>query len=100
MKQINRSNVTKLRVAWTYPTGDGARYIFNPVEIRGVDYLLAKNSSIVALDAAEEELGELLGGRLTPLEQVEMGGQPLEGEIVVHRGRAGYSHAKLSGCST
>ena len=28
-----------------------ARYIFNPVEIRGVVYVLAKNSSIVALDA-------------------------------------------------
>ena len=52
LKQINRSNVTRLRVAWTYPTGDGARYLFNPVEIRGVVYVLAKNNSIVALDAA------------------------------------------------
>ncbi len=52
LKQIDRSNVSRLRVAWTYPTEDGARYLFNPLEAHGVLYVLAKRNSIVALDAA------------------------------------------------
>src|SRR5436190_23510231 len=50
--QINRSNVSTLQIAWTYPTGDGNPYLFNPVVVDGVMYVLARNNSIVALDAA------------------------------------------------
>lgn len=39
-------------MAWSYPTGDTNKYAFNPLEVDGVVYVLAKNSSIVALDAA------------------------------------------------
>ena len=52
LKQIDRSNVSRLQVAWTYPTGDGRKYFFNPLVVDGVMYVLAKNNSIVALDAA------------------------------------------------
>ena len=52
LKQINRENVTRLEVAWTYPTGDGRKYFFNPLVADGVMYVLAKNNSIVALDAS------------------------------------------------
>ncbi len=52
LSQINRSNVNELRIAWTYPTGDGRKYLFNPLVVDGVMYVLAKNNSIVALDAA------------------------------------------------
>lgn len=52
LQQINRSNVNKLQVAWTYPTGDNKRYFFNPIAIDGILYVLARNNSIVALDAA------------------------------------------------
>ena len=52
LKQINKTNVTQLQVAWTYPTGDKNSYWFNPVIVDGVMYVLAKNNSIVALDAA------------------------------------------------
>jgi len=51
LKQINRSNVGKLQVAWKYPTGDNNKYSFNPVVVDSVVYALAKNNSIVALDA-------------------------------------------------
>jgi glucose dehydrogenase len=44
--------VTQLEVAWTYQTGEGGNYLFNPVVIDGVMYVLAKNRSIVALNAA------------------------------------------------
>jgi glucose dehydrogenase len=50
--QINRSNVSKLQIAWTYPTADGGKYLFNPIVVDGVMYVLAKNNSIVALNAA------------------------------------------------
>src|SRR5512146_1387949 len=52
LTKINKSNVAKLQVAWTYPTGDTRKYDFNPLMADGVLYVLAKNNSIVALDAA------------------------------------------------
>ncbi len=41
-----------MRVAWTYPTGDERKYSFNPLVVDGVMYVMAKQNSIVALDAA------------------------------------------------
>ena len=52
LKQIDRSNVNRLQVAWTYRTSDANKYAFNPLVIDGTMYVLAKNNSIVALDAA------------------------------------------------
>jgi quinoprotein glucose dehydrogenase len=52
LKQINRSNVGKLKVAWSYPTGGHQHYFFNPIVVHGLMYVLAKNNSVVALDAA------------------------------------------------
>jgi quinoprotein glucose dehydrogenase len=52
LDQINRSTVGKLRVAWSYPTGDGNKYLFNPIVVDRAMYVLAHNHSIVALDAA------------------------------------------------
>jgi quinoprotein glucose dehydrogenase len=52
LHQINRSNVAKLQVAWTYQIGDDKKYSFNPLVVDGVMYVLAKNNSIVALNAA------------------------------------------------
>jgi quinoprotein glucose dehydrogenase len=52
LKQINKSNLNQLQVAWSYPTGDKNNYTFNPVIVDGMMYVLAKNNSIVALDAA------------------------------------------------
>ncbi len=51
LKQINRSNVGQLQVAWTYPTGDEVDYSFNPIIVDNMMYVLAKNFSVVALDA-------------------------------------------------
>ena len=52
LKQIDKSNVNQLEVAWIYPTGDQRSYVFNPIVIDNVMYVLARNSSLVALDAA------------------------------------------------
>ncbi len=51
LDQINKSNVSQLQVAWTYPTGDNHSYLFNPIVVDNVMYVLARNNSLVALDA-------------------------------------------------
>ena len=52
LTQINSSNVNQLEVAWIYPTGDNRSYVFNPIVVDNVMYVMARNSSLVALDAA------------------------------------------------
>jgi quinoprotein glucose dehydrogenase len=52
LKQINRSTVKGLKIAWTYATGDINKYAFNPLIANGLMYVLARNNSVVALDAA------------------------------------------------
>lgn len=48
LKQINKSNVKRLQVAWTYPTNANR---FNPIVVDGVMYVSA-NGKLAALDAA------------------------------------------------
>ena len=55
LTQINKSNVDQLEIAWTYPTGDQRSYVFNPIVVDNVMYVQARNSSLVALDAATGE---------------------------------------------
>ncbi len=52
LSQINRTNVAKLELAWSYQTGDNNKYFFNPIVVDNVAYVMAKNNSIVALDAS------------------------------------------------
>jgi len=49
--QVTKANVSQLKVAWTYATGDTAVYSFNPLVVDDVMYVMARNNSIVALDA-------------------------------------------------
>jgi glucose dehydrogenase len=51
LTQINKNNVKNLEVVWTYPTGEKGNYLFNPLVTDGTMYVLAKDNSIVALDA-------------------------------------------------
>src|SRR5258708_35500966 len=51
LKQINKSNVKQLEIAWSYPTGDTKEYLFNPIVVDNVMFVQAKNNSLVALDA-------------------------------------------------
>src|SRR5271170_4264 len=46
LSKINRSNVRKLKVAWSYPVGDGKKYLFNPLVVDRTMYVLAHNDSI------------------------------------------------------
>jgi len=49
--EINKENVNQLKVAWTYATGDENIYQFNPLIVDNVMYVLAKDNSLIALDA-------------------------------------------------
>jgi quinoprotein glucose dehydrogenase len=49
LKEIDKTNVGRLAVAWTYPSDEA--YLFNPLIVNGTMYVLAKKRSIVALDA-------------------------------------------------
>jgi quinoprotein glucose dehydrogenase len=51
LTQITPANVAGLTVAWTYPVGDNSVYQFNPIVVGATMYVLAKNQSLVALDA-------------------------------------------------
>src|SRR5688572_15940957 len=48
-RQINKSNVNQLQVAWTYPHGET---LSSPIVARGVIYGRGRNGSLVAVDAA------------------------------------------------
>ena len=54
LDQINQSNVARLEVAWTFPTGSGS-HRFNPIIVDGVMYVREGSNSIVALGAATGE---------------------------------------------
>ena len=51
LSQVNRSNVKQLRLVWRYSTGDTNDYLFNPLVVDDVIYVMAKHHSIVALNA-------------------------------------------------
>jgi quinoprotein glucose dehydrogenase len=52
-KQIDKSNVTKLQVAWSFPAGQTD---FNPIVAGGTVYARGANGSFIALDAATGKL--------------------------------------------
>jgi len=56
LKQINRSNVKDLEVAWTFDSGEEGGLQTNPIVVDGVLYGLTPTQKIFALDAATGKL--------------------------------------------
>ena len=52
LKQINRTNVSSLEVAWSYDIEDSGAYFFSPLVVDSIAYVAAKQGALVALDAA------------------------------------------------
>ena len=48
---ITKENVSKMKVAWTYPTKDDNFNFFSPIIVDTTMYVLAKNYSLVAINA-------------------------------------------------
>ena len=80
LKQINRSNVSKLQVAWTYDTGDQVAYGFAPIVVDNTLYGAAHNGSLVAMDATTGK--ELWVHRFPP----SAGGRGRAGGLSAYRG--------------
>ncbi len=57
LKQINRKNVRKLRIAWSFDTAEEGGLQTSPLEVDGVLYGITPSQKIFALDAA---MGKLL----------------------------------------
>ena len=55
LKQIDRTNAGKLQVAWTFQTQDNSGYVFAPLVVDNIAYVIAKGGSVVALNAATGE---------------------------------------------
>lgn len=70
--QINKSNVGQLSIAWSYPTRNNASYVFNPIVLDNIMYVLARDTALVAIDAASGK------------------------EIWVHEGPAGIAQRKIN----
>ncbi|MGN6264452.1 MAG: hypothetical protein ACTHM5_02210, partial [Ginsengibacter sp.] len=51
LNDITKSNVDQLKIAWFYPTRDKISYAFNPIVVDTVMYVMARNNSLVALNA-------------------------------------------------
>src|SRR5262245_40474295 len=56
LKQINKSNVTRLQIAWTYDPGERGASQASPVVVEGVLYSTTPGGKLIALDAASGRL--------------------------------------------
>ena len=56
LKQINRSNVAKLQLAWKFDTGQSGGVETTPIVVDGVFYALTPRLQAIALDAATGKL--------------------------------------------
>ena len=50
LDQINRRNVGELEVVWSFPAGERS-FVFNPIVVDDVMYVLARENELVALNA-------------------------------------------------
>jgi quinoprotein glucose dehydrogenase len=51
LTQITKDNVGRLRQVWTYPFGDTASSVWSPIVVDNMIYVVARGSSLIALDA-------------------------------------------------
>jgi len=56
LKQINKSNIKGLEVAWSYDTGETGGLQTSPIEVGGVLYCISPSQKVFALDAATGKL--------------------------------------------
>jgi len=56
LKQINRRNVHRLRVAWQFDTGEKGQIQTNPLIVGGTLYGFTPSQKVIALDAATGQL--------------------------------------------
>lgn len=78
--QINRDNVSRLKIAWTFDSGDaypGSEMQCNPIVVNGVLFATTPKVNVIALDAAS---GKLLW-RFDPNSDRQVNGQQVVGKM-------------------
>lgn len=93
LDQINRTNVTNLKTAWTYDTGHDAEYQANNLIIDGVLYTPSQTREVVALDAAT---GEVLW-KWDPAEERAGKGRPRQRGLAYWENSAGGERRLFTG---
>src|SRR3954465_280187 len=96
LDQINRENVTRLKPAWTYHTGEldrrrGKTIECTPIVVDGLMYVTTGYLRVVALDAATGQER----WQFDPLKDHPFGHQPASGGV--NRGCAYWSDGKPGG---
>ncbi len=56
LKQINRTNVSRLKIAWSFDTGESGGLETTPIVVDGVLYALTPKQEVIALDGATGKL--------------------------------------------
>ena len=51
LTQITRANVGRLEVAWSHPIGENRKFLFNPVAVDDLVYVMGRGNAILALSA-------------------------------------------------
>src|SRR5882762_3226148 len=72
LTQINRTNVTKLKVAWSYDTGEAGGMETSPLIVGRVLYAYTPSQKVIALDAVTGKL-------LWKFDSGIVGAQPVRG---------------------
>ncbi|HZY81136.1 MAG TPA: PQQ-binding-like beta-propeller repeat protein [Cyclobacteriaceae bacterium] len=49
--KLTKENVSNMKVAWVYPSGDSLLSVFSPIVVDTIMYVFAKNNSLIALHA-------------------------------------------------
>jgi quinoprotein glucose dehydrogenase len=82
LSQINRRTVPRLKVAWTYDTGEGGRIETNPLVVGRTLYAFTASQKVIALDAAKGTLKWKFDSGIR-------GTQPARGAVYVSDGNGG-----------
>src|ERR1035438_1425901 len=105
--QINRTNVHRLKVAWSFDTGEEGVIEFNPLIVGRVLYAYTQSQKVVALDAATGKLKwnfdsgvrgtQQIGRGSHRVQSADRGPRALRIHAIAEGGRAGrrYGEAQV-----
>ena len=97
LKQIDRTNVRQLEVAWTYHSQDGATNVqCTPIIVDGVLFAPTPGRAVIALDAATGR--ELWRFKLEPVTRIALEDAPARRGLIYWPGDAQHSRRILFGC--
>ncbi len=88
LSQINRRNVKRLKVAWTYDTGERGKIETNPLIVGRTLYAFTDSQKVIALDAANGTLKWKFDSGIK-------GTQPARGAVYVQDGKDGAIFAGI-----